>query len=160
MVSSPAYLDDKCNEIFESLTADTFSNVVLVVGGHGSGKTRLLTQVAAIENYRLLNIGKIMSEELHNYPEKDRHMVVESVLMELLKLGTVVIIDNTEILFQPELKLNVIRFLENLGRKRESKILVSIAGTIKGTNLIFSESPFYDNRKYDIHEFKTVYIGE
>ena len=160
MFFSPVYLDGKYDEILNILEKDDFSNVVLVVGAHGTGKTTILKRLVNEKECNFLNVGKILSAELRLCSVEERSLTIEPVLEKVAKVGDIFILDNTEILFQPELKLNVIRLLSSLSRRRKGKMLISIAGIIKGTDLIFSEPPFYDNRKYDIHEFKTVYIGE
>ena len=161
MVFSPAYFDEKYDMILEAIKEKKlFSNIVLIIGRHGTGKTQLLRFLAERKNFRLINVGLCLSEELRRYSDKERLQFVESSLKRLIPGDGVVLLDNTEILFQPELKLNVMRLIQNLGRSRKDPVIISIAGIRQNRCLNFSEPPFSDNKQYDIHDFHIVDMGE
>ena len=161
MVFSPAYFDEKYDMILEAITEkNLFSNIVLIIGRHGTGKTQLLSFLAERKNFRLINVGLCLSQELRQYSDKERLQFVESSLKRLIPDEGTVLLDNTEILFQPELKLNVMRLILNLGRSRKDPVIISVAGIRQNGCLYFSEPPFSDNKQYDIHDFYIVDMGE
>ena len=161
MVFSPAYFDEKYDMILEAIIEKKlFSNIVLIVGKHGTGKTQLLSLLAERKSFKLINIGLYLSEELRQYSDKERLQFVESSLKRLIPDEGTVLLDNTEILFQPELKLNVIRLILNLGRSRKDPVIISVAGIRQNGCLYFAEPPFSDNKQYDIHDFYIVDMGE
>lgn len=161
MVSSPAILDEKCYEVDSALKRKELSaNTVLLIGKHGTGKTQILSSLASSCGYQMLNVGQILSKTLLSYSKEERPSQVEALLDEACSSETVVLLDNTEILFHPDLKQNVMRLLKTIGRKRKYPIVVSIAGVIQNGNLLYSVSPFTDSKKYDIHEFFSVCMGD
>lgn len=161
MVSSPAILDEKYNDALLALRKNEVpANVVLLIGKHGTGKTQVLSRLASYNRYQLLNVGQALSKSLLSYSREERPAQVEALLDEACSRETVVLLDNTEILFHPDLKQNVMRLLKTIGRKRKYPIVVSIAGTIQNGSLLYSVSPFTDSKKYDIHEFLSVCMGD
>lgn len=161
MNSSPAILDEKYNEVLLAINRNEMAaNVVLLIGKHGTGKTQVLSRLASNNGYQLFNVGQSLSKSLLSYSKEERPTQVEALLDEACSSKAVLLLDNTEILFHPDLKQNVMRLLKTIGRKRKYPIVVSIAGSIQHGSLLYSASPFTDSKKYDIHEFLSVCMGD
>lgn len=140
-------------EIIEAINgANSHYNIVILYGPHGCGKTSILKSVALNQGFKYINIGEKLSELLKEISSSNRAQNVQYMLESLLKKGTT-IIDNTEILFDKELHLNVTSLLRNLGRKRTSALVISIPGSFTAGKLFFSQAPYVDSAQYDMHDF-------
>lgn len=162
MVYSPTILDSKYDEVMEALESEEpLYKTVLLIGRHGAGKTTILRKLAADCGYQLINAGQLLSKGLLPFSKEVRPAQTGILLKEACSEENVVLIDNTEVFFHPELKLNVLRLLSDLGRKRKHAIVVSIAGTIsQNGRLLYSEPPYEDSKNYDIQGLISVCIEE
>jgi len=114
--------------------------LVLVVGPPFTGKTKLLRELTKSnpERYTYINLNLELSALLKEVAEKERPFRVQEFLRELVsdKHG-VLLIDNTEILFDPELKLDPVKSLEVLSRFNS---VVSVwSGSVKDGFLSYAE---------------------
>lgn len=93
--------------------------LVLIVGPPFTGKTKLLRDLNETkpERYTYINLNMELSALLEEVTEKERPYRVQGFLREIVSdQQGVLLIDNTEILFDPELKLNPVKSLEELSR--------------------------------------------
>ena len=133
--------------------------LVLVVGPPFTGKTKLLRELTKSypERYTYINLNLELSALLREVTEKERPYRVQEYLRELLsdKQG-ILLIDNTEILFDPELNLDPVKSLEVLSRFNS---VVSVwSGSVKDGFLSYAEPGHREYFRGPIGEFEIVEV--
>lgn len=110
--------------------------LVILVGRPGSGKSRVLRQLTK-NNY--LNLSKELSRRMLSIPREKRPEQVFHLLQEIVESQqeSVLLFDNIEILFLPELDLEPLKVLSKLSR--EKTVVAAWVGSFDGTQLIWSE---------------------
>lgn len=149
-----------CSEIHTALeTAKSlYHRMVLVVGEAGTGKTFALREVAESFDAGVININLAISAELLGLTAKQRALRLPEILDRLTDTPTSpVVLDNLEILFDKDLKLDPLRLLQGISRNRS--ILASWNGSIVDGKLIYAEQGHPEHRKYDASEIQTVTIN-
>jgi len=98
----------KTDELKKQIAAarSRYYRLVLLVGSAATGKTKILVQTAKDEGYPYINLNLMLSQKLLEYPVKIRTLrlprIVETIIGETGK--DTVLLDNTEILFNPVLR--------------------------------------------------------
>ena len=133
--------------------------LVLVVGPPFTGKTKLLRELTKSypERYTYINLNLELSALLREVTEKERPYRVQEYLRELLsdKQG-ILLIDNTEILFDPELNLDPVKSLEVLSRFNS---VVSVwSGSVKDGFLSYAEPGHREYFRGSMGEFEIVEV--
>ena len=89
---------------------DLYHRLILVVAPSGAGKTATLRAVAAHAGVQVVNLNLELSRRLLDLTERRRALEVPSALDEILGRDTpLVLLDNTEILFDPALQQHPLR---------------------------------------------------
>ena len=92
--------------------ASAFFRLVLIVGQHGSRKSALLLHYAEERHHEIINIGSELSKQLMEEPSRNRPARVASTFQDIANTDTtLVLLDNIEILFDPTLKVNLLKLL-------------------------------------------------
>ena len=135
--------------------------LVLVVGSPSTGKTKLLRELSKKkpERYIYINLNLELSALLKEVTEKERPFRVQEFLRELVsdKQG-VLLIDNTEILFDQELKLDPVKSLEELSRFNS---VVSVwSGSVKDGFLSYAEPGHREYFRGPMGEFEIVEVTD
>ena len=133
--------------------------LVLVVGPPSIGKTKLLRELTKTnpDGYTYINLNLELSALLREVIEKERPFRVQEFLRELVsdKQG-VILIDNTEILFDSELKLDPVKSLEEMSRFNP---VVSVwSGSVKDGFLSSAEPGHREYFRGPIGEFEIVEV--
>ncbi len=94
--------------------------LVLVAGPSKSGKTRALQAVAAREQLPLLNLNLELSRRLLDLSQRQRVLQLRDALASILHglSQDAVLLDNTEILFDPDLQQHPLHLLRAFSRDR------------------------------------------
>ena len=94
--------------------------LILIVGEEGTGKTTLLQALSDAFHIPRINVGEDLSRKLLTVEVEDRARRTDETLAELINdAGSdSVALDNTEILFQPELALKPLEALKAAARTR------------------------------------------
>lgn len=125
-----------------------YYRLVLLVGPVASGKTKILVQIAQEEGYPYINLGLILSQKLLEYPAKIRALrlprIVEAIIGETGK--DTVLLDNTEILFEPVLQQDPLRLLQQISRNRT--IVAAWNGKFEGGALVYADPDHPEYRRY------------
>jgi hypothetical protein len=126
----------------------SYHRLVLVVGPSRSGKTPALQAVARRLGVPALTVNLLLSERLVGLAHQQRALRVADVLAEILESagGPVVVLDNTEVLFDTGLHLDPLRLLQLLARRRV--VIASWAGHLKDTDLSYAEPGHPEFRRY------------
>ena len=116
----------------------------LAIGPTGSGKTAWLREVAKFHSLKFLSIGDPLARALGELSPRQRPLSLARELDALLpqtKVG--VCLDNTDLLFLPELKCDPVRLVAHLSQNR--LVLASFTGTFDGKRFVraYPDHPEY-----------------
>jgi hypothetical protein len=129
-------------------TANLYHRLILAVGPPRTGKTTALQELAKTEGWPLINVNLRLSELLLELTHKQRTLRVPRLLADLLPdlLSEVVVLDNIELLFSPELSQDPLRLLQGLSRNRT--IIATWAGDLQDAQLTYAEPGHPEERRY------------
>ena len=96
----------------------------------------------------LVNVNLSLSERLLELTSRKRALKVPQLLDQVAKEheGEVILLDNTEILFSPELKQDPLRLLQGLSRNRT--VVATWAGKQDGESLTYAEPTHPEFKRY------------
>jgi len=139
------------NDIKKSIAIanNRYSKLIIVVGPHGAGKSRLLALIAKEYSTEIFSIGIELSERLIDQPSRRRPVVAaDQVVDQIRQAGNsrITLIDNIEILFLPELKIDPLKLLQDSARNRV--IVVAWPGTVNDDKLEFAKPDHPEYRVY------------
>ena len=125
-----------------------YNRLVLVVGPLGAGKTSALRGFAELQGTPVINVNLEMSRALLEVPRAQRGATAPRLLKEIVEVtaGDAVVLDNIEILFAPDLKLDPLRALRQLSRDRT--LVASWNGRVEGGRLLYAEPSHPEYRDY------------
>jgi len=127
---------------------EAYHRLILVVGPPRTGKTSALRDLADERGWPLVNLNLELSEGLLELTSKQRALRVPRILSELVDRhpGEVLLLDNTELLFSPDLQQDPLRLLQGLSRNRT--VIASFRGEMDGENLTYAQAPHPEHRRY------------
>jgi len=138
------------NQIKELLpTVETLYNkLLLVVGESGSGKTAVLLDAAKEHECKVINLNLALSFELLELSEKQKILKLSGLIANIIKeVGSIVFLDNIEILFDKGLKQDPLKLLQGLSRNQ--LIVASWNGKYIKNKLIYATPDHSEYRAYD-----------
>ncbi len=135
---------------------DLYSSLVLVVGPPESGKTRVLHKVALEISVPLINVNLQLSRQLLELTAIERQLSVGRLLGDMVRAAPhdVVLLDNTEILFDADLKQEPLLLLEQVSRNKT--VVASWNGSLSHSYLIYAAPGHPEYRRYPIGQLVTV----
>jgi len=137
---------------------DLYYRLILLVGPAGSGKTHLLKALSEKICVPVINLNFELSERLLKIPEPQRVLHLLDLLEEICAQvqGDTVLLDNTELLFEPVLKHDPLRLLQGLSRKRT--VVAAWNGKLEGRFLLCAIPEYPSFRRYYLTpgEFLTI----
>lgn len=138
------------SEIGRRITAaeKSYYRLILVVGPGRTGKTAAFQTFALQHGAPLLNVSLLLSERIVDLPRRQRALQLRDALVEILD-GTespLVLLDNIEILFDPELRQNALQLLQSLARRRT--IIAAWPGEYSEGSLVYAEAGHSEYRRY------------
>jgi hypothetical protein len=128
--------------------ASLYHRLVLIVGPACSGKTRLLQTASVANAWPLINLNQRVSELLLDLTQRQRALRVPRLVGDVLAYtgADVVLVDNIELLFSPDLAQDPLRLLQGLARHRT--VVTSWPGAIVGSQLTYAEPSHREYRRY------------
>lgn len=130
-----------------------FYRLVLLCGGLNAGKTKALRRLSEHLKVPIINLNLLLSERLLQVDTEQRVIKVPEVFAELLHnqaspSSSPVILDNTELLFDAELKQNPLKLLQM--NARNQTLIVSWNGSFDNSTrtLIYAEATHPEFKKY------------
>jgi hypothetical protein len=126
-----------------------YHRLVLVVGPARSGKTSALRELEAEHGWPLVNVNLALSERLLELTARQRALRVARIVDDIAheREGPVVMLDNIEMLFHPDLKQDPLRLLSSLSRNRT--VVATWRGTLQGQALIYASPEHPEYRRFD-----------
>ena len=132
-----------------------YHRLVLVVGPGRSGKTATLRAVAAHAGTPVLNLNLELSRRLLDLTARQRLLAVPRVLDDLVgRERPLVLLDNTELLFDPTLKQDPLALLQRASRNRT--IVAAWNGSLDNGFLSYAEPDHPEYRRYRSDGLMTV----
>ena len=132
-----------CAEAAQTL----YHRLVLVVGPGGSGKTATLRAAAARAGAPVLSLNLELSRRLLDLTARQRLLEVPRALDDLMgRDRPLVLLDNTELLFDPALKQDPLSLLQRASRNRT--IVAAWNGTLGNGFLSYAEPDHPEYRRY------------
>ncbi len=132
-----------------------YSRLVLVVGPPGSGKTSALQVISRRTGYPYLNLNLELCRRLLELPERQRPLRVPALLQEILPASAdSVLLDNTEVLFDINLKQDALRCL--LGLSRDRTVVATWNGVVEDMQLLYATSGHPEYRRYPLGHLLVV----
>jgi predicted DNA-binding protein len=144
---------------FKSLISNAESSyykLIVVVGKSGSGKTALLRRISEEFQLPLINLGLELSRRLLSLTIKQRKLKAAEIIEEILeeRADLRLAVDNTEVIFDPDLKLNPSGLLKNISRSR--MLVWSWNGELDDGRLIYSYAGHPEYHRIPSNEFITI----
>lgn len=143
-------LKDEVLQAIETAQA-LYHRLVVLVGPAGSGKTPLLKEVSKLVGAPLINVNQALSQQMLNLTQRQRALRAEKLLEQIVKEAAanagqdLVLLDNTELLFDVQLRLDPLRLLQQLSRNRT--IVASWNGNVSEGYLIYAEPGHLEYRR-------------
>lgn len=127
---------------------ESYYHLVVLVGPHGSGKTRLLQAAAAETGWPLINLGLELAKSLVDIPPARRSAAAAEFTAKLLtQRSGVVVVDNIEVLFEPSLKLQPLELLKQASRS--ATLVVAWPGASESGALVYATPGYREHRSRD-----------
>lgn len=126
-----------------------YHKLVLTVGLSGSGKTALFNEIGKTQGWRIINLNLELSRRMLELSKPKRayhavHLLAE--IVEQVNNSEVVLLDNTEMLFDAPLKLDPLRLLQGVSRNRT--VLATWNGTVMDGQLTYAVPDHLEYRHY------------
>ncbi len=142
-----------------SQAAELYYRLVLIVGPSGAGKTPVLRAVSERTGVPLTNVSLELSRRLLDLTARQRTLRLPTLLHEIVRNDvepqTMILLDNTEILFCADLEQDPLRLLQNLSRTRT--VIAAWNGTIADGGLRYATPGHPEHRHdYRTNEFLVV----
>lgn len=143
----PELLADQVVRLAEE-AASLYHRLVLVVGPPDSGKTQALQAVARRTGGRLLNVNLELSRCMLDLTARQRALQVGQLLADAIEQAEtdVVLLDNTEMLFDPTLRQDPLRLLQAVSRART--VVAAWNGKVDADRLSYAEPGHPEYRQY------------
>lgn len=127
---------------------ELYHRLLLVVGGPRTGKTGGLRDLESERGWPLVNVNLRLSAKMLELTHKQRALRAARLLDEVVGelAGDVVLLDNLELLFNPELAQDPLLLLQGLSRHRT--VVASWCGNFDGTYLTYAEPGHPEARRY------------
>jgi len=140
--------------------SELYHRLILIVGPIGSGKTMTLAELAAAENVPVLNVSFAISRKLLDLTERQRVLHLPRILEEVTSgfPANPILLDNTELLFDPVLRQDPLRLLQGLSRDRT--IVATWLGNIDGGFLTYAAPEHPEYRRYSAVDLLVVCVGQ
>ncbi len=126
--------------------ARRYHRLILVVGPADSGKTRTLQALGHRLSSRIHNVNRIVSQALLEVSRHRRPFAAQRALVDPVKGEDPVVLDNLEILSDPELRQDPLRLLQQMSRNRT--VVASWNGSLAGDHLTYAEPWHHEHHAY------------
>ena len=136
-------------EALKPLTASPgYTRLLLLVGPPRTGKTAALRSLAAETRWPVLALNMALAERMLAVPVAFRASEVGDAVIDLAAAipGDGLIVDNIELLFQPDLQVDPLALLRRLARNRV--VVAAWPGRFDGDELNYATPEHVEYRRY------------
>ena len=125
-----------------------YFRLLLLVGPPRGGKTTALRRLSAERSWSVVNVNLRLAESLLEIASQRRPHLVQQRLDQVVdeRRNETLLLDNTEILFNPALRLDPLRLLQQLSRNRS--VVATWAGSFDGMHLNYAEPGHLEFKRY------------
>jgi chromosomal replication initiation ATPase DnaA len=127
------------------------NKLILLVGRPGSGKTRLLAELANRRGTKVMNVGAALGKRLATLPQRERAHQAFKAMRELAQSyasGDSLLLDNIELLFDRSLQLDPLDLLKHHAHAR--RVVAVWPGELRDGRLIYAEMGHPEYRDYGL----------
>lgn len=130
--------------------------LVLIIGPEGAGKTTVLQEVKARTGAPLINVSLELSKRMLDLTEKQRILHIPRLLDEITDTtaNEIILLDNSEILFDIALRQNPLQLLKNLSRNRT--VVAAWNGSVENGYLTYAAPRHPEYRRYQMQDFLMI----
>ena len=135
-----------------------YNKLMILVGGIGSGKTESLLALSQAKGHPYVNLNLELSRRLLDLSKKERISMLQRCVEEIIDSlhSDIVLLDNTELLFSQELKVDVPRLLRSLSRTRT--IVFSWSGASDGYSITYADPRHPEYRECKMDDLEGIII--
>lgn len=132
-----------------------YHRLILIIGLPHSGKTEILERFGEHYPSSYINLALVLSEKLLNFSSNQRKNALNQMITEIIEPfhDKVLLFDNIELLFDPELQVDVLDLFRKISRHQICVICWS--GVIKNDKVRFGDHGFWGD-SYDIGEIEVI----
>jgi hypothetical protein len=134
----------------------SYHKLLVLAGKSGTGKTPLLRQISNNQGIPIINLGLTLSRQLLSLTIRQRKLKAADMIEDILgepdspRVG----VDNTEIIFEPSLKLNALGLLRNISRNR--LVIWAWNGEAEGDLLTYGYPGHPEYQRISAREFTVI----
>ena len=132
-----------------ALAPQLYHRLVLVVGPVRSGRTSAFMALNEEMGWPLVNINLSLSARLLELTTRKRALRVARIMDDIVSElnADVVMLDNIEMLFHPDLKQDPLRVLQSMSRNRT--VVASWRGALQGRTLTYASPDHPEYQRFD-----------
>lgn len=133
-----------------------YHRLVFLAAPAGRGKTRVLQEVNRRTGAPLVNLNLELSHRMLDLTERRRVLSLPGLLAEIIDAfpSDVVLLDNTEMLFDVALKQDPLRLFQGLSRNKT--IVAAWNGSVINRYLTYGVPEHHEYRRYPVHDYLVV----
>ena len=133
--------------------AELYHRLMLVVAPAGAGKTTALQDVRDRTDTSLVDVNLELSRRMLDLTARQRALQLPRLLREIVGNGDdeMILLDNTEVIFDVDLKQDPLRLLQGLSRNKT--VVAAWNGTIIDGFLTYAEPAHPEYRRYPMRDF-------
>ena len=146
-----------CEKVLIQITKaeELYHRLILIAAPSGSAKTSALQEVAAHTGAPLRNLNLELARRMLDLTERQRPLQLATELEEVVgRDEPLVLLDNTEILFDMTLKQDPLRLLQKVSRNRT--IVAAWNGILENGYLNYATPEHPDHQRYPRRELVVV----
>ena len=150
-------IESLADQIVQKINQATalYHRLILVVAPTGAGKTVALQEVQNRTGAHLVNVNLALSRQLLELTERQRALQLLPLLGKIASNDNeIILLDNTEVLFDISLKQDPLRLLQGISRNKT--IVAAWNGTIVEDSLIYATPTHPEYKRYPIQNFLVV----
>jgi predicted ATP-dependent serine protease len=134
----------------------TGEKLVLIVGKPGSGKSKVMRELATNRGWRYLDCRQLLTDELLELVPKARPKEAPVIMGKLIEAQKpeVVLLDSVQVLFTPMLQLEPLALLRQLSRKQV--IVAAWPGSYEDGKLFYTEAGMAKPLSFPADDLKVV----
>ncbi|MBN1139226.1 MAG: BREX-3 system P-loop-containing protein BrxF [Anaerolineae bacterium] len=148
-----------------NLVAADRHKLVILLGGFGSGKTKLLQALAPQVGGVYVNLNLQLTERLLTVPQSRYndgvtvHRLIDELCDELAPDRRPLFIDNVELLFSPEVgRINPVDTFKRISRQRQ--VVLALPAQRRGNNAVYSALGREDYMSIPLETYPVIELQE